>query len=103
LLRFAILTSYDYHVTMKKVRIAQFKARLSEYLRSVRKGHELTILDREQPVAYVTPIGPGGSRALVVREPIGTYLKPSDVPLPPPLKLDVDPVALLLEDRDSGR
>jgi prevent-host-death family protein len=97
------MTTHDYHVTMKKVGVAEFKARLSEYLRSVRKGHGLTILDRDQPVAVVTPVGAGGSHALVVREPAGKYLKPSDVPLPPPLKLDVDPVALLLEDRQSER
>jgi prevent-host-death family protein len=97
------MTTHDYLVTMKKVRIAEFKARLSEYLRSVRKGHELTILDRDQPVAVVTPIGAGGPGALVVREPVTHYRKPSDVPMPPPLKLSVDAVALLLEDRESER
>ncbi len=88
---------------MKKVRIAEFKARLSEYLRSVRKGHELTILDRDNPVAIVTPARPSGAGALVVREPTPLYRKPSDVPLPPPLKLNVDAVALLLEDRQNER
>jgi prevent-host-death family protein len=88
---------------MKKVRIAEFKARLSEYLRSVRKGHALTILDRDHPVAIVTPVGSGGTGSLVVREPTAHYRKPSDVPLPPPLKLKVDAVALLLEDRQNDR
>ncbi|HLA89947.1 MAG TPA: type II toxin-antitoxin system prevent-host-death family antitoxin [Gemmatimonadaceae bacterium] len=84
---------------MKKVGIAEFKARLSEYLRYVRRGHEITILDRDQPVARVTPSETRGT--LRVREPAGPYRRPFDVPMPPPLKLTVDPVALLLEDRQG--
>ena len=95
------MTSHDYLLTIRRVRIAEFKARLSEYLRAVRKGHELTILDRDQPVARVTAVRSGGG--LIVREPVGRYLKPSDVPMPPPLKLDIDPVELLLEDRQAER
>lgn len=87
----------DYHVTMKKLRVAEFKARLSEYLRAVRKGHELTIYDREQPIARVVPYAVRGP--LVVRQPAGPYAAPRDVPLPPPVRLEVDAVALLLEDR----
>lgn len=93
------MTSHDYHVVMKKIGVAEFKAHLSEYLRSVRRGHEITILDRDQPVARVSPYVTSG--ALRVREPSGQYKRLSDVPLPPPLKLSVDPVALLLEDRQS--
>ena len=93
------MTRNDYHVTMKQVRIAQFKARLSEYLRSVRRGHTLTILDRDQPVATVTPWAPVG--VLAIREPAGVYRKPSDVPMPPPLRLRVDALDLLFEDRQN--
>ena len=82
---------------MTRVRIAEFKARLSEYLRTVRRGHELTILDRDQPIATVSPYAIGG--AFAVREPSGAYRKPGDVPMPPPLKLPVDPVKLLLGER----
>jgi prevent-host-death family protein len=90
---------HDYHVTMKKIRVAEFKAKLSEYLRAVRKGHELTIYDRDQPIARVVPWAATGP--LAVREPTGRYRFLRDVPLPPPLDLPVDPVALLLEDRAS--
>lgn len=38
-----------------EVKIAEFKGRLSEYLRSVRKGHEIIIKDRETPIARVIP------------------------------------------------
>ena len=93
------MTSRDYHKTMKKVRIAEFKARLSEYLRAVRRGNELTIFDRDQPIARVSPFDSSG--ALVVRERSPQYRKPSDVPMPPPIRLHADPVSLLLEDRQS--
>ena len=87
----------DYHMTMKKIRVAEFKAKLSEYLRAVRKGHDLTIYDREQPIARVVPWAAAGP--LAVREPTGRYRSLRDVPLPPPLNLPVDAVAMLLEDR----
>ena len=84
---------------MKQVRIAQFKARLSEYLRSVQRGHELTILDRDRPIATVVPYATSG--VLAIREPPGGVRKPSEVPMPPPLRLRTDPLKLLLEDRQS--
>jgi prevent-host-death family protein len=40
---------------MAAVRIAELKARLSEHLRSVRKGRTLTVLDRDTPVARIVP------------------------------------------------
>jgi prevent-host-death family protein len=82
---------------MKQVRIAELKARLSEHLRYVRRGHVLTVLDRETPVARLVPVeAPTG---LVIRRPLGARASVADVPLPPALRLAVDPVALLLEDR----
>ena len=86
---------------MRNVRVAEFKARLSEYLRAVRKGHDLTIYDREQPIARVVPYAERGT--LVVREPTTHYRALAEVPLPPPLALAVDAVELLLEDRARGR
>ena len=40
---------------MDTVRIAELKARLSEYLRAVRRGRTLTVLDRDRPVARIVP------------------------------------------------
>ncbi len=82
---------------MKPVGVAELKARLSEYLRAVRKGHDLTIMDRDTPVARIVPFV--ADRSLVVREPLATYRRLGDIPLPPPAKLTSDAVALLLEDR----
>lgn len=91
------MVMHDYHVTMRTVGVAELKARLSEYLRTVRKGHDLTILDRDQPIARVVPYVVSGT--LVVREPVSAYATLGAVPLPPPVRLRVDPVELLLADR----
>lgn len=85
---------------MTDVRIGELKARLSEYLRAVRKGHDITVYDRNEPIARVVPYA--RSSQLVVREPVGKYAGLGEIPLPPPVKLDTDPVELLLEDRRSG-
>src|SRR3990172_4833793 len=54
---------------MKEVRIADLKARLSEHLRYVRRGHELTVLDRDTPIARLVPVeAPTG---LAIRRPVG--------------------------------
>jgi prevent-host-death family protein len=87
-------------MTMTKVRIAELKARLSEYLRRVRRGHTITVLDRETPVARMVPYTEHD--ALSVREPLGRR-RLQRVPLPPPLKLKLDVVALLLEERQVDR
>src|SRR4029079_15332563 len=41
---------------MKSVRIAELKSRLSEYLRAVRRGETIAVLDRETPVAQIVPV-----------------------------------------------
>ena len=38
-----------------EVKIAHLKAHLSQYLRSVRKGHEIVVKDRETPIARLVP------------------------------------------------
>lgn len=88
-------------MTMNRVRIAELKARLSEHLRTVRKGHELTVYDRNEPIARILPYSRRGT--LVVREPVRAYKSLREVPLPPPVSLDIDPVELLLEDRQRER
>jgi len=87
---------------MKEVKIADLKARLSEHLRYVRRGHTLTVLDRMTPIAQVVPYS-STSHALEVRQPVGKWPTLQDVPLPPRLKLDVDIVELLMEERQGER
>lgn len=81
--------------------MAELKARLSEYLREARRGRTVTVLDRGTPVAELVPVT--APDPLQVRAPSGQGRRLADVPLPGPLALPIDPVALLLEDRESGR
>ncbi len=86
---------------MKRVKIADLKARLSEHLRYVRRGHEVTVLDRDTPIAKLVPLQ--AETQLRVREPRAQYRSLKSVPLPPPLKLDTDIVELLLQERQGDR
>lgn len=86
---------------MKQVRIAELKARLSEYLRAVRRGETIAVLDRETPVAEIVPIR--DRTTLRVRKPAPGTPPLNRVPLPKPAKLDVDVVQLLLEERQGHR
>jgi prevent-host-death family protein len=95
------MVNSDYHVTMytTSVGVAELKAKLSEYLREVRNGHEVVVMDRNRPVARIVPYE-AQEHSSIVREPIGRYRSLGDVPMPPrPETLTVDPVELLLQDR----
>lgn len=86
---------------MKRVGIAELKAKLSEYLRYVRRGDSLTVVDRSSPIARIVPYS-GSSEPLSIRPP-RAGVRPSEAPLAPPARLDLDVVELLLQDRASGR
>jgi prevent-host-death family protein len=95
----AKMTTYGHNMTMKEVRIAQLKSRLSEYLRAVRHGEAISVLDRETPVAQIMPVR--GRAALRTRKPAPGAPPLNRVPLPKPLKVDI--VKLLLEERQRHR
>lgn len=78
---------------MKTVGIAELKSRLSEHLRSVRKGRTLTVLDRDTPIARIVPYS---AEPLEVRKAIRRL---RDLELPPPPASATDSVATLLDDR----
>ncbi|MGD0698012.1 MAG: prevent-host-death protein [Terriglobia bacterium] len=86
---------------MRRVRITELKARLSEHLRAVRGGETIAVLDRETPVAQIVPVGE--QPILRIRKPATGAPPPNRVPLPKPLKLKVDVVDLLLEERQGSR
>jgi prevent-host-death family protein len=86
---------------MKQVRIAELKARLSEYLRLVRRGETIAVLDRETPVAQIVPFRDRPS--LRVRRAAPEAPPLNRVRLPKPLKLKGDIVDLLLEERQGHR
>lgn len=83
------------------MRIADLKARLSEYLRAVRRGETIAVLDRDTPVAQIIPIPE--RRVLRVRMPAPGAPSPNRVPLPKAARLKVDIVELLLEERQGPR
>ena len=85
-------------MVMKSVGVAELKGNLSKHLRAVRRGHPLTVLDRDTPVAQLIPY-PEGEAALPVRRPAEGAGRLNQLRWPPPLKLRHDPVSLLLEDR----
>lgn len=92
----------DYLLAMDVVPIAELKARLSEHLRAVRRGRTLAVLDGDKPVAQLVPyaleIG-----ALSIRPPRPSAPRLHRIPLPPPLRLKLDVVTLLNEERQRGR
>jgi prevent-host-death family protein len=87
---------------MDGVKIADLKARLSEHLRAVRRGRTLTVLDRDRPIARIVPYD-GERRPLAVRSPRPGAPPLARVPLPPALRIKVDVVALLAEERQPER
>jgi prevent-host-death family protein len=86
---------------MKQVRIAELKAKLSEYLRAVQGGESIAVLDRNTAIAQIVPIR--DRQALRIRRPAVGSPAPNKVPLPKPAQLKVDILELLLEERQSHR
>ena len=89
-------------VTMNdRVGVAELKARLSEFLRRVRRGETLTVLDRNTEIARIVPLE--DADPLTVRAPAGVAERIQDVPLPEPLDVEVDVLDLLREERQAER
>jgi prevent-host-death family protein len=78
---------------MTAVRIADLKARLSEHLRSVRKGRTLTVLDRDTPVARIVPYA---AEPIEVRR---ATRRLRDLKLPSRPASPTDSLAVLVADR----
>jgi prevent-host-death family protein len=95
------MTISSYHMVMRQVRIAELKARLSEYLRAVRRGETIAVLDRETPVAQIVPVR--ATSALRIRKPAPDAPPLNRVPVPKPTKHAIDVVELLLEERQGQR
>lgn len=96
-------------VSMTQVSVSELKSRLSQYLREVRRGGEVQILDRGRPVARLTGLpGPQAGpdeerlerleRAGILRRGGGNIKR---VLAKPPLKLPADLSSALQEDRED--
>ena len=51
------LSYSGYNGVMKHANVSELRDRLSDYLRRVRKGETILVLDRDTPVARLEPIG----------------------------------------------
>lgn len=92
---------------MQSVSVSQLKSKLSRYLREVRRGGEVQILDRGRPIARLVGIsdeGPGDDhRERLIASGV---LRPAtsnvhDVLELPPLELDADLGAAIRDDRED--
>lgn len=90
------MTTCGHNLVMSKVGIADLKARLSQHLRRVRRGHTIIVLDRDTPVARIVPYD--SESPLEVRR---ATKKASQLRLPPPPSAPTDSLKLLLQDRAS--
>jgi len=85
---------------MTQVGIAQLKAHLSEWLRRVRRGERLVVLDRSTPVATIEPLsGPDSLRVEAPADPSAPAFRSLRFRK---LRRDVDPddaLATVREDR----
>ena len=88
------MTIHDHNQVMSKVGIADLKAHLSQYLRKVRGGRTLTVLDRSTPIARIVPFD--AEAPLDVRR---ATRKASSLRLPPPCPASTDSLSVLLQDR----
>ena len=84
---------------MTKVGIAQLKAHLSRYVRDIRRGETVVVLDRNEPVARIVPF-----QSLETILPVRGPLQPlQGYALPPRLSPAVDSLPALLEERRDRR
>jgi prevent-host-death family protein len=84
---------------MKTVKVSEVKAKLSAYLRGVRKGESVLIVDRTTPVAKLVPVEHSPDE-VVILEPSGPT--PALKKLKPvPLRKRVDILELLRESREQ--
>jgi antitoxin (DNA-binding transcriptional repressor) of toxin-antitoxin stability system len=88
-------------MVMKQVRIAELKAKLSEFLRAVQGGESFAVLDRNTAIAQIVPLRerPG----IRIRKPASGSPTPNKVALPKSAQLKIDVLELLLEERQSHR
>ena len=83
---------------MNRANIADLRAHLSQYLRAVRRGERVIVLDRSTPVAVIIPYE---EWARVSVRPPRIALHSVQLPRRPIGK--TDPVETLLAERRKGR
>lgn len=95
---------------MKKATISELKNRLSRYLRYVKAGESVMVVDRDTPIAHIVPLahrpGAAGARlaALEARGIVrcGNPVRLGKFPFPEP-EVTSGVLDALLADRREGR
>jgi prevent-host-death family protein len=90
---------------MRRVTVTELKNSLSKYLRLVKQGETVEVLERSVPIARIHAVveGRGEShlhrlvRDGIVSEAKGPLVK--DVLSKPPIRCKVDPVKILIDER----
>lgn len=86
---------------MKSVKIAQFKSELAKYLRYVRKGEEVIVMDRLTPIARVLPMEASGRSGLELEEPLEPSKSVFEISLEPISGIRTDSLRFLQEERGN--
>lgn len=81
---------------MTRAGVAELKANLSAYLRRVREGETVTVMDRDTPVARIVAIDSAETSGFRVRPARGTL---AALARPRRLRTRSDVVDLLLDER----
>lgn len=92
------MVSSGHDQVMKRVLISELKSHLSEHLRAVQAGHPILVMDRKTPIARIVPYDERPS-GIVIRKPKPGAPLLRDLPMPPPVHLDVDLMKVLEEER----
>ncbi len=82
---------------MKTVKIAELKDHLSRHLRAVEAGAEVTVTDRDRPIARIVPVRPATPGVSII--PARTEFAPVRDRQRQPVELGIPSTELLLEER----
>ena len=93
------MTLYGHVMVMKRAKVSELKARLSDYLAGVRAGDSVVVCDRSTPIARIVPYDERDDGFVVheaqrpAREVLGVRgVKP---------RKQIDVVRMLRDDRDQ--
>jgi prevent-host-death family protein len=84
-------------MAMKSVKIAELKDHLSRHLRAVEAGEEITVTDRNRPIARIVPVKPPPANVTLIPAR-GDFADVRDRPRTP-ASWTVSSTELLLEER----
>jgi antitoxin (DNA-binding transcriptional repressor) of toxin-antitoxin stability system len=83
---------------MKFVNIAKFKTELGKYIGYIRRGEEIVVLDRSQPLARVLPFKQAASK-LFIEEPVDKNNNLSSFHFKPIANKKIDSLKFLTGER----